>query len=157
MSSVAASNASRDVKVYPVYPPWYGKAGAEFERTFEPDFLANVGSHIKDKYSNAAKHLTGKDPGGVTPPTAAALALNAGRESPWPRISQFFFKIWGWCVCEEIFAKSGAPELAIRYRNLLRKFLISLRARLSDEVSGKVKRNDCTVGPVQEIVNVATP
>ena len=77
MSSVAASNASRDVKVYPVCSPWFGKAGAEFERTFEPDFLANVGSHIKDKYSNAAKHLTGKDPGGVTPPTAAALALNA--------------------------------------------------------------------------------
>ena len=84
MSSVAAGNASRDVKVYPICSPWFGKAGAEFERAFEPDFMANVGAHIKDKYSNAAKHMAGKDPGGITPPTAAALALNAN--APGTRI-----------------------------------------------------------------------
>ena len=74
-----------------------------------------------------------------------------------PEFRNFFSKFGGGAFAKKFSRKSGAPELAIRYRNLLRKFLISLRARLSDEVSGKVKRNDCTVGPVQEIVNVATP
>ena len=75
--STAAGDAARDTKVYPICNPWLGKAGAEYERTFEPNFLASVGAHIKDKYSNAARHLVGKDPGGITPPTAAALAANA--------------------------------------------------------------------------------
>ena len=80
MSSVAAGNASRDVKVYPICSPWFGKAGAEFERTFEPDFLANVGSHIKDKYS---RHLV----------THGYMYIHLART--WEMIADPFTKVTG--------------------------------------------------------------
>ena len=73
---MAKATTVRDPKIYPICDPWYGESGAPFERIFLQDFLAGIGSHVKDKYANGASHLRGMDPGGIRPPTAADLAAN---------------------------------------------------------------------------------
>ena len=56
----------RDTKTYPICNPYHGEEGAKWTRVFKRDFISGLGS-VTDKFSSLAKHLAGKDSGGVQP------------------------------------------------------------------------------------------
>ena len=60
------TDMGRDTKTYPICNPYHGEEGPKWSRTFKPDFISGLGS-VTDKFSSIAKHIVGKDIGGVQP------------------------------------------------------------------------------------------
>ena len=70
-----AGDAGRDTKLFPVCAPWLGDKGRGFTQTFAVEFEHGLARN-KDDFASLKQHLTGKDQGGISPPTVAQLAAN---------------------------------------------------------------------------------
>ena len=56
----------RDTKTYPICNPYHGEEGPKWSRIFKPDFISGLGT-VTDKFSSIAKHIVGRDVGGIQP------------------------------------------------------------------------------------------
>ena len=64
-----------DPRRFPLCAPYTGGVGPSFTRVFMPAFMIAIGTK-RDKFSNCKAHLSGTDPGGVRPSTAAQVRAN---------------------------------------------------------------------------------
>ena len=60
------TDMGRDTKTYPICNPYHGEEGPKWSRVFKPDFISGLGT-VTDKFSSIAKHIVGRDVGGVQP------------------------------------------------------------------------------------------
>ena len=60
------TDMGRDTKIYPLCNPYHGEEGAKWSRVFKPDLISGLGT-VTDKYSSIAKHIVGRDVGGIQP------------------------------------------------------------------------------------------
>ena len=60
------TDMGRDTKTYPICNPYHGEEGPKWSRTFKPDFISGLGT-VTDKFSSIAKHIVGRDVGGIQP------------------------------------------------------------------------------------------
>ena len=76
------TDMGRDTKSYPICNPYHGEEGPKWSRIFKPDFISGLGT-VTDKFSSIAKHIVGRDVGGIQPFSPRfldprALGLGAG-------------------------------------------------------------------------------
>ena len=60
------TDMGRDTKTYPICNPYHGEEGPKWSRIFKPDFISGLGT-VTDKFSSIAKHIVGRDVGGIQP------------------------------------------------------------------------------------------